>query len=290
MSGIPTNRDQLVKLSVMGEVSQPRVRAASPYRVSYEGQPLVVPATGGVAYNIRIGHRISDIVGDHVEPAVSMRNTDDTANGGLNTFACIGNTAEVVSGSAKGATGTVTGKHGGIEHVMVDFPFDTLEQMKPKDQILVKSFGAGLRLPDFPDVLPTSLDPDFFEAWVTESRNGKLVVPVTHTVPAKVMGSGLGRDNVNRGDFDITMFDEETVEEYNLGTLRLGDLVAILDSDSTFGRYYHKGSVSIGIIAHGDSFQSGHGPGVTGLLTSKSGAIEPVVDPNANIGQILGLI
>jgi hypothetical protein len=290
MPPITTNREQLVKLSVMGEVSQPKVRATSPYRVSHQGEPMVVPATGGVAYNIRVGHRISDIVGDHVEPAVSMRNTDDMANGGLNTFACIGNTAEVLTGEAKGATGTVTGKHGGIEHVMVDFPSETLEKMKPRDQILIKSFGTGLRLSDFPDVLPTSVDPDFFEKWVTETSGGKLVVPVTHTVPAKVMGSGLGRDNVNRGDYDITMFDEETVQEYNLGTLRLGDLVAILDADSTYGRYYHKGSVSIGVIAHGDSFQSGHGPGVTGLLTSKSGAIEPVIDSNANIGQILGLI
>lgn len=289
MPQIVTNREQLVKLSVIGDVSQPRVRAASPYRVSYVGQPLVVPATGGIAYNIRVGHKISDIVGDHVEPAVSMRNPDDTANGGLNTFSCIGNPVEVVTGNAKGAVGTVTGKHGGIEHVMVDFPFDVLEKMKPGDRMLVKSFGTGLRLLDFPDVLPTSLDPDFFEKWVTETRNGKLVVPVTHTVPARVMGSGLGRDNVNRGDYDITMFDAETVEEYNLGSLRLGDLVAILDADSTFGRYYHKGSISIGIIAHGDSFQSGHGPGVAGLLTSKSGAIDPVIDADANIAQILGL-
>jgi hypothetical protein len=293
MSGrgtIRTNRENLVRLSVLGEVSQPRVRAASPYRISIHGEPLVLPATGGVAYNIRIGHRVKDIVGDHVEPAVSMRNPDDTANGGLNVFACVGNTAEVLTGDAKGLTGTVTGKHGGIEHVMVDFPSDTLERMRPGDRILVKSFGTGLRLPDFDDILPMNLDPDFFEAWITETRNGKLVAPVTHTVPAGVMGSGLGRDNAFRGDYDITMFDDETVEQYNLQTLRLGDLVAIENADSTFGRYYHKGSVTIGIIAHGDSIQAGHGPGVTGLLTSKSGAIEPVIDANANIGTILGLI
>ncbi len=135
-----------------------------------------------------------------------------------------------------------------------------------------------------------SLDPDFFEAWVTETHDDKLVVPVTHLCPAKVMGSGLGRDNAFRGDYDITMFDEQTVEEYGLDSLRLGDLVAIVDADATYGRYYHQGSVTIGIICHGNSIIAGHGPGVTCLLTSRSGAIEPVIDPDANIGQILELI
>jgi hypothetical protein len=106
----------------------------------------------------------------------------------------------------------------------------------------------------------------------------------------RVMGSGLGRDNAFRGDYDITMFDDETVERHGLNTLRLGDLVAIIDSDATYGRYYNKGSTTVGIIAHGNSVQAGHGPGVTCLLTSKSGAIEPVIDSGANIGEIMGLI
>lgn len=50
------------------------------------------------------------------------------------------------------------------------------------------------------------------------------------------------------------------------------------------------GAVTIGIIAHGDSIVAGHGPGVTCLLTSRSGALHPVIDPDANIGIILGLI
>jgi hypothetical protein len=287
--GIRTNRDKLVRLSVIGEVSQPRIRSNTPYRISIHGEPRVLPATGGVTYNVRVGHRVRDIVGDHVEPAVSMRNGDETANGGLNVFACVGNQASVTSGDARGATGTVTGKHGGIEHVMVDFPNETLEKMKPGDRLLVKSFGVGLELSDFPDIKCMNLDPAFLDAWITETRDGRLVAPVTHTVPAGVMGSGLGRDNAFRGDYDITLFDDETVSTYNLDTLRIGDLVAILDADATYGRYYHKGSVTIGIIAHGDSIIAGHGPGVTCLLTSRSGAIEPVIDSGANIGQILEL-
>lgn len=286
---VATNRDHLVRMSVTGEVTPPRVRSQSPYRISTTGEPRVLPGTGGVTYNVRVGTRVRDIVGDHVEPAVSMRNPNEEANGGLNVLACIGNRAEVLSGNANGQIGVVTGKHGGAEHVMVDFPSEVLERMKPGDRILVRSFGTGLEIPDLPDVRCMSLDPDFFEEWVMGIQDGKLRVPVTHLVPAGIMGSGLGRDNAYRGDYDITMFDPETVEVHGLGSLRLGDLVAIVDADASYGRHYYRGAVTVGIIAHGDSIVAGHGPGVTCLLTSRTGAIEPVVDPHANIGTILGL-
>ena len=285
-----SNRAMLVKMSVVGEITPPRYRSDSPYRISTQGEPRVLPGTGGVTYNVRVGHRVRDIVGDHVEPAVSMKNPDETANGGLNVLACIGNVATVLTGAAAGSTGVVTGKHGGAEHVMVDFPTDVLERMIPGDRILVKGFGTGLALNDFPDIMCMSLDPDFLERWVTETRSGKLVVPVTHHVPSAVMGSGLGRDNAFRGDYDITMFDDSVVDEYGLEDLRLGDLVAILDADASYGRYYRRGSITIGIICHGDSIIAGHGPGVTCLLASRSGAIDPVIDSGANIGDILGLL
>ena len=289
MSPIQTNRTNLVRMSVTGNVVHPRVNARSPYRISIHGEPRVLPGTGGVTYNVRVGTRVNSIVGDHVEPGISMKHPDTESNGGLNILACIGNRAEVLTGKANGDVGVVTGKHGGAEHVMVDFPDEVLEKMVPGDRILVRGFGVGLELPDFPDIKCMSLDPDFFEEWITESRDGKLVVPVTHKVPASVMGSGLGRDNAFRGDYDITMFDPAIVAECGLETLRLGDLVAIMDADSTYGRYYNTGSVTIGIIAHGDSIIAGHGPGVTCLLSSRSGAIEPVVDAGANVADILRL-
>ena len=74
------------------------------------------------------------------------------------------------------------------------------------------------------------------------------------------------------------MFDPVMVEQHGLADLRLGDLVAIDDAESSFGWYYRTGSVTIGIICHADSNLAGHGPGVTCLLGSQSGAIEPVVD------------
>ena len=63
-----------------------------------------------------------------------------------------------------------------------------------------------------------------------ESRpNGaKLEVTVTHIIPAAIMGSGLGANQVNSGDYDIQLFDEAVVEQYGRGSLRLGDLVRSL--------------------------------------------------------------
>ena len=122
--------------------------------------------------------------------------------------------------------------------------------------------------------------------WIT---NGKLEVPVTHQIPAVVMGSGLGRSHVSSGDYDITLFCEETVEEYGLEDLRLGDLVAIVDADHSYGRIYRKGSISVSIVTHSDCITAGHGPGTTTLFTSKTGAIKPKIDPNANIAKLMRL-
>jgi hypothetical protein len=62
-----------------------------------------------------------------VEPGVSIENKEkderfpQTANRALNVLACVGNEAVVTSENAKGEKGVVTGKHGGIKHVLVDF-------------------------------------------------------------------------------------------------------------------------------------------------------------------------
>jgi hypothetical protein len=84
-------------------------------------------------------------------------------NAALNVLACIGNVAEVVSGDAKESQGRVTGKHGGIDHVMIDFKPDILEKLLIGDKILIKSFGVGLKLMDFyPEILVMNTDPILF--------------------------------------------------------------------------------------------------------------------------------
>ncbi|MEM2521638.1 MAG: DUF4438 domain-containing protein, partial [Candidatus Bathyarchaeia archaeon] len=185
--------------------------------------------------------------------------------------------------------GVVTGKHGGIDHVLVDFPPETLEKLMLGDKVLVKAFGLGLKLLDFPDVKVMNMDPHFLEALDPKPNGDKLEVPVTHVIPAAIMGSGLGNNQTYSGDYDIQLFDENVRREYGLDDLRLGDLVAILDADHSYGRIYRKGAVSVGIIVHTDCVTSGHGPGVTTLMTSSSGKIIPKIDPKANIAWLLKL-
>ena len=92
---IRTNVDKLVKVSVMGEISSP---TSSPYRLSADGRSLVLPGTGGITYNIRVGDLATGWEADHVEPAVSMKSKDVGENSGLNTLACVGNEAVMAGG------------------------------------------------------------------------------------------------------------------------------------------------------------------------------------------------
>lgn len=282
-----TNIDKLVKNSVVGEITHP---AVSSYRLTPDGRSRMLPGTGGITYNIRVGDIAVGWEADHVEPAVTIKNSDNNANSGLNTLSCVGNEAVVIGGDAKGEKGVVVGKHGGAEHVMIDVPLETMEKLLIGDKFMVKACGIGLKLLDFPEITVMNMAPNFLEALsLEEDENGNLVIPVTREAPGAIMGSGLGGSNAYRGDYDIQMFDKEIVEKYGLEDLRFGDLVALLDTDNTFGPIYKTGAVTIGIIVHSNCVTAGHGPGVTRLFTSSSGKIIPKIDPNANIAKILNL-
>jgi hypothetical protein len=283
-----TNRQRLVAQIVCGHAAPPLL-PSSLYDVGHDGIPRIVPSVGGITLNVRIGDSAFAYEADHIEPGVSMRHADEGVNRGLCTFACIGNVATITSGEAKGERGFVTGKHGGVEHVMVDFPTQVMEQMLIGDAIAIRAVGVGLELADAGDVKVFNCDPDLLEKLGLERAGDRWHIPVARIVPARIMGSGLGRQTVARGDYDIQCFDAQTVREFGLDQLRLGDVVAIVDADNSYGRIYRSGAVTIATVSHGSSYIAGHGPGVTTLLTSASGAIEPRLDPWANLATILGL-
>ena len=292
LTPLQVNRDVLVEMAALGSIAAPR-QGSPPYRVSPDGRVRAVPGTGSITYNVRVGDSAIRMRGDHLEPAVSITTDPAGEQRGLNTLAQIGNTARVVSGDARGATGKVVGKHGGIENVMIEFPDAVLEQLVIGDRIQIRTVGLGMLAENANDVAIRNMSPTLLDAMNANGMgvqaNGRLLVPVTHRVPAKIMGSGLGANQVHTGDYDIQLFDEGVVAQYGLNTLRLGDIVAIIDADHTHGRTFLTGAVSIGVVVHGGSHVAGHGPGVTTLLTSAKGNIDLEINPDMNLANLLNL-
>jgi len=282
-----TNRDKLAQIGLITEISQPR--SNSPYRIGTNGYAQPLPGTGGITYNFQIGDLCTGVPVDHVEPGVTSRLEDAAKNGGTNFLSCVGNEAWLVSGDAKGARGYVTGKHGGAEHVMIWFKPDDLLKMSIGDKIMIRSWGVGLKIDEAPDVFVKNLDPNLLEKMGIKIVNGVLEVPVATSVPAYLMGSGIGSNSADRGDYDIMTADQGEYLKCGLDKLRFGDIVLLQDCDTSFGRGYLKGAVTIGVVIHSDCTIMGHGPGITTLLTAKTPIIKGVKDEKANIAYYLGV-
>lgn len=289
------NLNQLVKVAVVGEVASPVLRPG--WQISHEGQPFNLPSIGGITYNVKVGDPVRGWVGDHIEPGVSTYNKEgkdsgdarySRENSGYNILSSIGNIAAIVTGKAKNKKGVVTGMHGGAEHVLIDFSDDILKKLVYGDKVQVVAFGLGLSILDCPEIKIFNLDPGLLSKINPKfNHEKKLEFSVAAKVPAYLMGSGLGSGSVVSGDYDITMADEKIIKKLGLDKLRFGDIVAIEDTDNTFGRTYRPGAVTIGVVVHSDCVLAGHGPGVTTILTSRGGKIKPIINKNANIGYYL---
>jgi Domain of unknown function (DUF4438), N-terminal/Domain of unknown function (DUF4438), C-terminal len=288
---LPTNAADLVMQAVAGEITQP-IGRADPYRIGNDGRPRILPGPGGIVINRRIGDSCVGLIGDHIEPGVALHNparghgAPDGPNLALMTNACIGNLARVMSGPCRGARGIVTGKHAGVNHVLVDFDARTLRNLDIGDRIQIYCCGLGLQLSDYPDLELSNCSPGLLRRWNPLPRGRVLEVRATHILPAALVGSGRGTNNVARGDFDIELSDPALRRRFRLGTLRFGDLLCIRDGDSRFGFKHRSGRVTFGIVVHSDSTVAGHGPGVVPLLTGPAARLRPIFDANANLAAL----
>ena len=288
---IRTNQQYLIEKAVIGTIVQPRMPLKNPYIVDPSGAVHVLPGTGGITYNVLVGDSALDFNGDHVEPCVSVshieQKKDDLKLGALCILACIGNEVLVMSGTAAGARGCVTGKHGGIEHVLIDFPRSALDKLSIGDRIQIRSVGQGLALKDHPDIHMMNIAPKLVSKMGITQQGKQLVVPVTHVIPSSIMGSGIGSRHSYSGDYDIQITEREVVQKHGLQSLRIGDVIAIMDADCRYGRSFRPGSITIGIVVHGSCMAGGHGPGVTVIMTTTKKILVPKIDENANIASYL---
>jgi hypothetical protein len=288
---IETNERPLITMSVMGVVVSPGYPAipAIPHQIDREGKPRLLPMLGGIVYNVKLGDSVYGWAGDMIEPGVAIKSPDAAANQALNVFACVGNEAVVMSGNAKGARGVVTGKSGRFaEHVILHFPPDVLEELAFGDKIVVRARGVGLAVDRFPGIHLKSLSPVLFDRLRPEENDGKLTVPVNAVVPPELMGAGAGLTSEG-GAICIQSTDRAALARNGLDKLRLGDIVAVADYDSSYGHGYKKGSVSLGVVSATDSIRAGYGPGVTLLMTAPGGEIDPMVVEGVNLAGLLGI-
>lgn len=275
-----SNKDKLVMQSVIGKIHSP---LGKNYRLSSDGILKMLPSFGGITYNISLGDNVFGIVGDHVEPGVSIRNEDREENEALNMLACIGNEAKVITGEMKGSVGYVTGKHGVVDHILLWFEKEVIESLSINDVIKIKAVGQGLALGINNQIKIMNIDPYLFEKIVSINSNGVVQVPIVCKIPSYFIGSGLGSENPYVGDFDIMSDDMKELSKYGIERLRFGDIVLIEDLDCMNGVCYYNGSITIGIIVHSDCIKAGHGPGVVPILTTRRGTISGLIKTSSNI-------
>jgi hypothetical protein len=283
-----TNKDSLIVTAVEGVV-QPTY--APEYSVTYDGKPWLDLGMASINYRVSIGDSVYGWAqGDHVEPDVTIQGRDrpNPFECAVAVLACIGNEAEVLSGDARGAKGIYIGRHAGSDD-KVWFPKDAVEKLALNDRVRVKAKGLGLKIEGFEDVKVNKLSPELFEKLGLSIEGGEIVVPVVMEVPGHIMGSGMGYQPVESLDYDIQTTCPEIVEQYNLKSLRLGDVVAIRDHSDVYSPGRHVGAVTIGTVIHGFSEGAGHGPGVNPILSAMPGRIKVKIDPNANIAYYLGI-
>ncbi|MFC1476852.1 DUF4438 domain-containing protein [candidate division KSB1 bacterium] len=283
-----TNKDKLITTAVQGVVQPASSRG---YSTTYDGKPKLSVGMASINYTVSMGDLAYGWANaDHVEPDVTIQGRDQASPSqcALAILACIGNEAKVITGEASGAEGLFIGRHAGSDD-LVWFPKDVLEKLAVNDKIQVKARGVGLKIEGFEDVRVNKLAPGLLENLGITVEGDQLVVPVVMSVPGHIMGSGIGGSFLESVDYDIQTTCPEIVEEYNLKSLRLGDLVAIIDHYDFYGRGRYEGAVTVGVVIHGWSDYAGHGPGVNPVLSALPGRIKLKIDPESNIVYPLGI-
>jgi len=287
-AALKSNKDKLITTAVQAVV-QPA--GSWGYSTTYEGKPKLSIGMASINYTVSLGDPSYGWANaDHVEPDVTIQGRDrpSASECAIAILACIGNEARVISGEAKGAKGMYIGRHAGSDD-LVWFPKAVLEKLTLNDKIQVKAKGVGLKIEGFEDVRVNKLSPELLENMGITIEKGQLVIPVVMEIPGHIMGSGLGWPFIEALDYDIQTTCPEIVEEYDLKSIKLGDLVAIRDHYDYYGNGRYKGAVTIGVCIHGWSDYAGHGPGLNPVLSALPGRIKTKIDPNANTAYYLGI-
>jgi Domain of unknown function (DUF4438) len=282
---VASNADRLVTQVLAGEVWPPLADRHA-YRVGPDGQPFALPGMGGVTLGVHCGDPATGYRSDHLEPGASVRHADPGANMALQFLTCVGNQVRVQGGPAAGAVGHVIGQHA---YVLVDFAAGALDSLTTGDQVTVTATGQGLALTDHPAITVKNCSPELLASIPGgTTADGRLEIHVAAIVPAEAVGAGSGMVS-EYANTDLMGAYAGLGADLSLGLegLRIGDIVALEDSDHRYGRGYRPGYLTIGVISTGQCLLFGHGPGPSTLMSGPAEAFHLVTDADANLASWL---
>ena len=281
MTRLRTNAERLITQPLLGEV-WPALADRHAYRTDADGVPFVLPGMGGVTLGVHPGDPATGWESDHLEPGLSIRHRDVSANYALQFLTCVGNQVIVRGGPADGARGRVIGQHA---YVLADFADEDLEATCTGDAVAVLATGQGLRLDDHPDIVVKNAAPDLLDGLgVHTADDGRLAVDVAVRVPAEGVGAGAGMlSEYANTDLMGAYLGQSDDLSLGLEGLRIGDVVVMEDQDHCYGRGWRPGYLTIGVISTGQCRLFGHGPGPTSLLSGPASAFAISDSADANL-------
>lgn len=293
-----TNKDSLPIKSLVGEVKPIGLMEFGMMVMDPEGRGHYRVGTGGITYNYRLGDSCMGITGEKIQPGVSTKCCGipgpdsgpfgSPENMAYNIYCCLGNEVTIANGPLAGKKGYVTGKVSGFG-VTLDFDKEILEQMHGDEHFYIKACGVGLSVENAEETVAIhNLSPQLFERLGITEENGIFSVPVTKVIPGYLVGPGVG-GSVIASCAEIMTDHGECDEEFGLSELHFGDIIAVTDLDTTSGRTFLEGAVTIGVIVSGDSLALGDGPGLLTILSSKTSILKPILSESANLKNYLNI-
>ncbi len=276
------NRASLVAVAARLRVSEPRLWTDRPV-MDRAGRLVALPGSGGVTLGIHAGDGVRQRVADHAIPGISLEDLPGT--GGAHGLICVGNRVRRLDGKTVGA---VAGERGGLapgflrgQYIGVEASDDVLQGMAPGEEVVVESYGRGLALTDFSQLMITNCSPAALDALPIQVTDGALAVGVRAEFPSVWAGPGLGTD-VWVGDLEVAVPVEAQPND-----LCYGDVVAFGNIDGRVSRFHREGYVAVGVVSHGPSPVAGHGTGVTILLSGPDTMVRTVRDAAASLAPFL---
>jgi len=284
---VTTNADRLVTQVLAGEVWPP-IADRHGFRVDPDGHAFLLPGMGGVTLDVHCGDPATGWAGDHVEPGLSIRHREPSANFALQYLSCVGNTVMVSSGPGKGSQGFVIGQHA---YVLVDMDGAAMRRVTAGDQVTVTAVGQGLALAEHPHVAIKNCSPALLHGLAGGTEpDGRLGVHVAARIPAEAIGAGTGMAS-EYANTDLMGAYAGLGDDLSLGLegLRIGDIVALAHQDHRFGRGYREGWTTIGVISTGSCQLFGHGPGPSTIMTGPTEVFRLIDDSASNLASLLDL-